>query len=333
MSRLVRSICAALCGAGALLGSSGANAQSVVLYGLMDVSAAQIKPVGGEAVELLETGGLQRSFLGFRGAEDLGGGLRAVFKLEAYLRPENGTVGRDANDAFFGRESSVGLSGAFGTTLLGRTVTPMFLTTVNYNPFGESAEFSPSTRQYFGSRGVMLGDSRWNNSINYTNNTSSSPLRLNAIGSLANLNGSPQPGPNWGGSASYITGPFAASLVYEKVKTSPQPLPAGFQHRNELLTEATGIAVRGKRRIHVITDRALAHLALPGEFLARDRQRGLPAHAAARRPLLERQARERELAHAGPLIEDDLAEVATAPLPETGLGALGHDACDVTLSL
>jgi predicted porin len=232
MSRLVRSICAALCGAGTLLGSSGASAQSVVLYGLMDISAAQVKPVGGEATDQLQTGGLQRSFLGFRGAEDLGGGLRAVFKLESYLRPESGAVGRNGNDAFFSRESSVGLSGAFGTTLLGRTVTPLFLTTVNYNPFGESAEFSPSTRQYFGTRGVMLGDSRWNNSINYTNNTSSSPLRLNAIGSLANLNGSPQPGPNWGGSASYITGPFAASLVYEKVKTSPQPLPAGFQHQN-----------------------------------------------------------------------------------------------------
>ena len=239
MSRLVRSICAALCGAGTLLGSSGASAQSVVLYGLMDISAAQVKPVGGEATDQLQTGGLQRSFLGFRGAEDLGGGLRAVFKLEAYLRPENGTVGRDANDAFFGRESSVGLSGAFGTTLLGRTVTPMFLTTVNYNPFGESAEFSPSTRQYFGTRGVMLGDSRWNNSINYSNNTSSSPLRLNAIGSLANLNGSPQPGPNWGASASYITGPFAASLVYEQVKTSPQPLPAGFQHQNAIQLGAT----------------------------------------------------------------------------------------------
>ena len=98
MSRLVRSICAALCVAGALLGGGGANAQSVVLYGLMDVSAAQIKPVGGEAVELLETGGLQRSFLGFRGAEDLGGGLRAVFKLESYFGVDNGDRGRDGND-------------------------------------------------------------------------------------------------------------------------------------------------------------------------------------------------------------------------------------------
>jgi len=239
MSRLVRSICAALCGAGALLGSSGASAQSVVLYGLADVSASSIRPVGGETTQQLESGGLQQSFLGFRGTEDLGGGLRAVFKLESYIRYENGAVGRYGGDAFFSRESSVGLSGAFGTTLLGRTVTPMFLSTVNFNPFGESMEFSPSTRQYFGSRGVMLGDSRWSNSINYNNNTSSSALRLNAIGSLANLNGSPQPGPNWGGSAAYITGPFAASLTYEQIKTSAQPLPTGFQHQNAVQLGAT----------------------------------------------------------------------------------------------
>ena len=85
----------------------------------------------------------------------------------------------------------------------------------------------------------MLGDSRWNNSINYSNNTSSSPLRLNAIGSLANLNGSPQPGPNWGGSAAYITGPFAASLTYEMIKTSSQPLPVDFQHQEAIQAGAT----------------------------------------------------------------------------------------------
>jgi predicted porin len=239
MSRLVRSICVVFCGACALLDSTGASAQSSLLYGLIDVSAARVKPVGGEATEELDSGGMQRSFLGFRGTEDLGGGLRAVFKLEAYVRAENGQVGRNGSDTFFARESSVGLSGAFGTTLLGRTVSPLYLATINFNPFGESAGFSPSARQYFGGRGVVLGDSRWNSSINYINNTSDAPLRLNVAGSLAPQNGTPQPGHNWGGSASYITGPFAATLAYEKIRSSSQPLPAGFDHQEAFLVGAT----------------------------------------------------------------------------------------------
>jgi predicted porin len=228
-----------VCGTAALLGGSGASAQSAVLYGLVDVSASSVKPVGGETSQQLESGGLQRSFLGFRGTEDLGGGLRAVYKLESYVRFENGAVGRNGSDTFFSRESSVGLSGAFGTTLLGRTVSPIWTTTVNFNPFGESASFSPSARQYFGARGAVLGDSRWNSSIIYTNNTSESPLRLTAIGSLAPQNGTPQPGHNWGGSAAYITGPFAAALAYEKIKSSSQPLPVDFQHQEAFQLGAT----------------------------------------------------------------------------------------------
>ena len=53
---------------------------------------------------------------------------------------------------FWGRDANVGLSGAFGTTVLGRKPTPLYLTTITFNPFGDSIGFSPSTRQYFGGR-------------------------------------------------------------------------------------------------------------------------------------------------------------------------------------
>jgi predicted porin len=239
MSRIVPSICAALYAAGVLLCSTGASAQSATLYGLLDVSGARVKPVGGEATEQLDSGDMTRGFLGFRGAEDLGGGLRAVFKLESYVRVNNGSVGRNDTDTFFSRESSVGLSGAFGTTVLGRTVSPLWLSTINFNPFGEASGFSPSSRQYFGSRGVILGDSRWSNSINYSNSATDSPLRVNVAASLAPLNGTPQPGHNYGGSLSYITGPFAATLAAERIRNSSQPLPPGFDRQKAVLLGAT----------------------------------------------------------------------------------------------
>jgi predicted porin len=239
MSRMVRSICAAVYAACVLLCSTGASAQSATLYGLMDVSAARVKPVGGEATEQLDSGDMQRSFLGFRGSEDLGGGLRAVFKLESYVRVNIGAIGRNDTDTFFSRESSVGLAGAFGTTILGRTVSPFFLSTINFNPFGEASGFSPSARQYYGSRGVILGDSRWSNSINYNNSSTGLPLLVNVAASLAPLNGTPQPGHNYGGSFSYITGPFAATLAAERIRNSSQPLPPGFDRQQAVQLGAT----------------------------------------------------------------------------------------------
>ncbi len=57
------------------------------------------------------------SRLGFRGTEDLGGGLRALFQLEATVKVDSGTTG--GSGVFFNRDSFVGLSGGFGTLRFG----------------------------------------------------------------------------------------------------------------------------------------------------------------------------------------------------------------------
>ncbi|HEV7575466.1 MAG TPA: porin [Caldimonas sp.] len=234
---MIRSICAAAVAAGALLLGGGAAAQNAVLYGLLDGAGSRVKPVGvaGHAWQL-DSGDMTRSFIGVRGSEDLGGGLRAVFRLESYLRLDVGAAGRAEGDAYWAREASVGLSGSFGTTVLGRVPTPLFLSTIAFNPFGESIAFSPAVRQYFG--GAVLGDTRWNNAISYTNNARD-PLRVvfaaNADEStLAGSNGH-----NVGASVSYITGPFAVTAVAERVRNSDQPLPAGFDRQIVLQAGAT----------------------------------------------------------------------------------------------
>jgi predicted porin len=240
MSRLARSISAVAFVAAAFLASVGARAQTAVLYGLIDASASRVKEVGAERRLQLDSGNFQRSFLGIRGSEDLGGGLRAVYRLEAYLRADTGQTGRFDGDAFFAREASVGLSGSFGTTVLGRTVTPLYAATIAFNPFGESAGFSPSARQYFGSRGVVLGDTRWNNSVAYSNNASDAPLRINfAANTPEEPVGGPGVGRNLGASVSYITGPFAAVLVAERIKNSGLAVPAGFNRQTVYQLGAT----------------------------------------------------------------------------------------------
>lgn len=237
---MTRSICAAVVAGAASLCSVHAAAQTAVLYGLVDASGSRIKDAGANRQWRLDDGNLQRSFIGFRGSEDLGGGLRAVFRLESYLRVDRGSAGRDNGDPFWAREASVGLSGAFGTTVLGRTVTPLYLATINFNPFGESVGFSPSARQYFGTNGVVIGDSRWNNSLSYNNSATDAPLRINvAANASEDPPGLPTTGRNYGGSVAYITGPFAAIVAVEKIRNSPLPVPGGFERQMAIQAGAT----------------------------------------------------------------------------------------------
>jgi len=234
---MIRSLRAAAFAAVALLGSGGAAAQTAVLYGLLDGSVSRVRPVGiDERATQIDNGNMQRSFIGFRGGDDLGGGLRAVYRLESYIRVDTGAAGRDAGDGFWAREASAGLSGSFGTTVLGRTPTPLWLATIAFNPFGESVGFSPTVRQYFG--GAMLGDSRWNNSIWYTNNPRD-PLRVVFSANADETTPTGSNGHNLGLSVAYITGPFAVTVVGEVVRSSAQPVPPGFDRQSVLHAAAT----------------------------------------------------------------------------------------------
>ncbi len=225
-----RSICSAVVGAVLWACSFCALAQNSLLYGLIDASASRVRPLGGSGRWQLDASNMSRSYLGFRSSEDLGGGLRAVFRLESYLGNDTGTAGRFGGDGFFAREASVGLAGSFGTTVLGRTASPLYLSTVMFNPFGESPGFSPSVRQYFG--GTVLGDTRWNNSVWYTNNVRDAPLRINLAANAEEQDpGSRSTGRNLGLSVAYLNGPFAASVAVERIKNSALPLPAGFRRQ------------------------------------------------------------------------------------------------------
>ena len=206
-----------------------------VIYGLIDASGARVRPVGtGVTGWSLESGAMTQSFLGFRGAEDLGGGLRAVYKLESYVRVDSGLQGSETSNAFWGSEANIGLSGQFGTTVLGRTVTPVYNAIVNFNPFGESRLFSPSRRQYLGGL-PAVHDRTWANSVSYTNNPTD-PLRVQ-FG--ANLPESITAGRNFGGSLGYISGPFAATIAAERVKNIESPAAAGFRRQQTILGGVT----------------------------------------------------------------------------------------------
>ncbi|MGG1946593.1 porin [Trinickia sp. NRRL B-1857] len=107
---------------GALSGAFAtmAHAQSsVTLYGLIDAGITYTNNQGGGHAWQQSTGAVNGSRWGLRGAEDLGGGLKAIFTLENGFGINNGTLKQNGRE--FGRQAFVGLSSEqFGSVTLGR---------------------------------------------------------------------------------------------------------------------------------------------------------------------------------------------------------------------
>jgi predicted porin len=107
---------------------------SVTVYGLVDVGIEANS--AGKGTNWREiTGGSLGSRLGFRGVEDLGNGLSAVFRLEQGFSPDDGTLQQGGR--MFGREASVGLSSkSAGTLSAGRIPTPLYNVAAYVDAFG-----------------------------------------------------------------------------------------------------------------------------------------------------------------------------------------------------
>ena len=117
--------------------ATAAQAQSnVTIYGVIDTGYAHVSNTTVDrSVSGLANGGLSTSRLGFRGVEDLGGGLKANFGLEAEFLADNGSQASTA-EALFARESSVGLEGGFGALKLGRVNQFGYALLAKFDAFG-----------------------------------------------------------------------------------------------------------------------------------------------------------------------------------------------------
>jgi len=108
--------------------SSAAFAQSnVTIYGILDAGIVSERGGAAGTVSKVTSGAASASRIGFKGTEDLGGGLSAIFKLETGAKIDDGTL--DATNTIFNREAYVGLSSkTAGTLTLGRQYTPYYET-------------------------------------------------------------------------------------------------------------------------------------------------------------------------------------------------------------
>ncbi|MGV8891803.1 MAG: porin [Burkholderiaceae bacterium] len=115
----------------AVLGSIAGVAQAqsaVTIYGKLDVSVTKTT---GQAT-LMDRN--HNSRLGFKGSEDLGGGLSAIFQFENRFFAD---TGMQKGSQLFQAQSNVGLKGNFGTVRLGRIYNPVDDIGAAMDPFGQ----------------------------------------------------------------------------------------------------------------------------------------------------------------------------------------------------
>jgi predicted porin len=87
---------------------------------------------------LTHLGGNTNSRLGFRGVEDLGGGLKATFQLEAGVGIDDGTDYFTGSGMAFRRISKLGIEGGFGAVSMGRELTASYMAVSRYDVFGDT---------------------------------------------------------------------------------------------------------------------------------------------------------------------------------------------------
>jgi predicted porin len=123
----------ALCAAGACAGPAWAQS-SVTIFGVMDMAARHVDNQGVGSIQSLVSGSNSTSRLGFRGSEDLGGGLSAGFHLEHGILADTGT--QAGGNLFWDRRSTLSLtSRTLGELRLGRDFVPTYVGWSRYDPF------------------------------------------------------------------------------------------------------------------------------------------------------------------------------------------------------
>lgn len=192
----------ALAALAAVSGSAFAQS-SVTIYGRVDQGFAQEADAAKN--RQIRAGSANR--LGFRGVEDLGGGLKAFFQFEHRFDAGDGT----ANATFWEGKSFVGVRTTFGDFYLGREDNPAYaISQAAGDPFGTDT-VAANTSILSG----RIATNRYANSVNYRGSFSGVTLGAQiaeADGSKAQSTGEDRP---WSVAASWTGGPFTVGVGHE----------------------------------------------------------------------------------------------------------------------
>jgi predicted porin len=214
---------------GAFAGVASAQS-SVTMFGVVDLNVMSVD--NNDRTYSMGTDGMSSSRLGFRGVEDMGGGLKASFWLEMGLAADTGrnagvwgngsTVGT-GNELIFNRRSTVSLQNNWGELRLGRDYTATFWSWTVFDPFGTNGVGS-STNLALGTdlqtalAGTTYGTLvRANNMVQYI-----LPAGVAGPGLYGQVQVAAGEGANgnkyYGGRIGYAAGPFDVAAAYGKTE-------------------------------------------------------------------------------------------------------------------
>lgn len=201
---------------------------SVTVYGIVDVALVRETGAAAGSTSKVTSGVGTGSRLGFRGTEDLGGGLSAVFLLENGFQADTGAQGQGG--LLFGRQIFVGLQGSFGAVTLGRQYTPQYLTVALADPFGSG--YAGDTKNLMPATGN--GTSRMDNTIKYVSPVWSG-VTAELVYAPGEVAGSDSAGRQFGGTLGYAAGPLKVRLSYHNRNNDTALLPNLSSARNTVV--------------------------------------------------------------------------------------------------
>ncbi len=218
----------ALAAVGAFSGAAMAES-SLTIYGIIDLGLVKqnradldgVRSLGGTGLnnKELNVAPATKSRIGFKGVEDLGGGLSAKFELEHRFLPDTGATNTSGNNLFWDK-SIVGLtSQTFGEVTLGRDYGPTFYAQYLQDPWINQgiAEVGGTTYAF---AGYNIGghDVRYNNAIFYK-------AQLNGFTALASAGLSEVSGAKnrYGIGAMYNGGPLFVVGAYDQAPSAVRP--------------------------------------------------------------------------------------------------------------
>ncbi|RQT61075.1 porin [Burkholderia cepacia] len=214
--RSIRTVVLTGSAAAACIAAPAAHAQSsVTMYGIMDAGIEYTNhaaPEGGSAVKL-KSGNKNTSRWGLRGVEDLGGGLKAVFRLESGIDLANGALD-DGPDSIFARRATVGLKSKWGELTLGRNYTVTYDYMLPFDPMGYAQNYSwaSASTATGGRKDGMF--TRSSNAVRYDGEFSG--FKFGALYGFGNVPGSVKTSSKYDFAVGYEKGSFAGVVTFDR---------------------------------------------------------------------------------------------------------------------
>ncbi len=207
--------------------AGAAQASNVTIYGQLQPSYdfMTVKQDGNDVDYTNMNDNASR--IGFKGSEDLGNGLQAVFKLESYFNMVDGAGFDGARDTY------VGLKGDFGTVMVGNIDSVYKKISAKYDSFSDTIG---DYNSIMGARGVTFPDNNKDHNRRNTKTLNYVSPSMSGITVMANyaLAGQPDITTNsWGLGATYDCGALNLFAAYERQNNVGAPSIPEFAYKSK----------------------------------------------------------------------------------------------------